>query len=67
MKKRRLNKLGKTVLTILVLISSILVYSSTSFVGSLAQNSNIWLSICCLEWVYLFFIQFCLYSLIWEN
>lgn len=67
MKKRRLNKLGKTVVTILVLILSILVYSSTSFVGSLAQNSDIWLLICCAEWFYLFFIQFGLYVLIWEK
>lgn len=67
MKKRRLNKRGKLLVTVLVVILSIAIYCTTGVVGELAQDNRLWLVVCFAEWVYLFFIQFCIYNLIWEN
>ena len=67
MKKRRLNKKGKQLVTTLLVILAMGIYSTTPAVGELAQVSRFWLIVCVAEFVYLFFIQFILYALVWEN
>lgn len=67
MKKYKLKKWVKVVLSVIVFLLSVVIYKDTGSAGALAQNNNLWLSICILEWSYLFFIQFLLYKEIWEN
>ena len=67
MKKLKLRKWVKVVLTLIIFISAVLVYRDTGYQGALAQTSDFHQGLFFLECGYLFFIQFGLYSLIWEN
>ena len=63
----RPNLKGKVVLSIIILLIDILIYSKTGKLGELAQTSNIDLVLCSMSWVYLFFGQFILLIMIWED
>ena len=68
MKKRlKLNLKGKVVLSIIILLIDILIYSNSGHFGELAQTSNIDLVLCSMSWIYLFFGQFILLIMIWED
>lgn len=66
-KKLRLNLKGKVVLSIIILLIDILIYSKTGHFGKLAQTSNGYLAITILCWGYLFIWQFILIYLVWED
>lgn len=66
MKKLKLRKWVKVVLTIILLFIGNAIYNHTGVSGELAWTSNIYRTICVLEWFYICFIQVILFGLIWE-
>lgn len=65
--KLKLRKWVKVAITILVILFSTFVYVNEGTLGELGQNSNIYLYICITGWVWLFFGQMVVLSLLWEE
>lgn len=66
MKKRKLKKWVKVILTMLIVILSLIIYSKVGELGILAQNNDFYLLVCAMCWVWLMAGQFTTYNLIWE-
>lgn len=66
MKKRKLKKWVKVILTMLIMILSLMIYSKIGELGILAQNNDFYLLVCAISWVWLMAGQFTTYNLIWE-
>lgn len=63
----KLNRRGKTLLTIIVALISLFVYTKTGIWGALAQDSTFYQAVSFLAWVWLVFGQISVYALIWED
>lgn len=67
MKKRRLNKRGKIVLTILIILISAVIYVLMAKFGVKAQESTIALVGIVCAWIWLILGQFGVYYFIWDS
>ena len=67
MKKSKLKKWVKVVLTIILVIICVIVFKHAGVSGALAQTNKNYVSVCFLEWIYLFIVQFMIFIHIWEN
>lgn len=67
MKRRRLKKWVKVLITFIIAIIGLFIYVKTGILGELAQDSNIYLVICITAWAWLLFGQFSLLYFIWEE
>lgn len=67
MKKRRLKKWVKILLTIIIMIISARIYVFTAEFGGKVEESIFYLSTIITSWIWLFFGQFGVYYFIWEN
>lgn len=65
--KLKLRKWVKVAITILVILFSTFVYINEGTLGELGQNSNMYLYICIMGWVWLFYGQMVVLSLLWEE
>lgn len=62
----KLKKWVKYVLTIIVMLISIVIYTKTGELGRLAQSSVKYQAICVLAWSWLLLGQIMVYMKIWE-
>lgn len=67
MKKRKLKKWVKVVLTIVVLIISLATYNYISEAGHIWELKDSNSIICIMGWLWLFFGQIVVLDLVWEN
>lgn len=67
MKKRKLRKWVKVVLTIILIGVWIVVYDKLGILGNLAQTSNFYLAIDTLAIFYISMGNFIMLYLVWEN
>lgn len=67
MKKRRLRKWVKVVLSIILLVVGVLVYKHAVHIGGVVKASDFNATVCILDWFYLLVIQFLFLNAIWEN
>ena len=67
MKKRRLKKWVKILLTILTILVSAVIYILTVVLGTKTQESVFHLAGTITAWIWLFMGQFGAYYLIWEK
>lgn len=67
MKKRRLRKWVKILLTIMTLVLSVIIYVLTAKFGAKAQESIIALVCIVCAWIWLILGQFGVYYFIWED
>lgn len=67
MKRRRIRKWVKILLTSITIISSALVYVLTVDFGAKAQTSIFYTITTLSAWIWLFLGQFAVYYFIWEN
>lgn len=67
MKKMRLKRWVKVVITILVIHISFFIWKQTGILGELAQSSTSYLLLCIASWVYLVFGQVFVYEKIWSK
>lgn len=65
-KKLRLKKWVKVVLTIMVLALDYVIYSHINNWGAMAVDSNLWLCITVLAWLWLAFWKFIVLINIWR-
>jgi hypothetical protein len=65
-KEMKLKKWVRVAITIVLFITSILIYSKTNVLGTLAQDSNFYLILAIMSWSWLMCGQFVIYELIWE-
>ena len=66
MKKRKLKKWVKVVLTTIVLIIGFVIYNITNSIGYMAQTSNFYTTLCMLAWFWLLIGQIAILELIWR-
>ena len=66
MKKRKLKKWVKVVLTTIVLIIGTLIYNVTDSMGSMAITSDFYTTLCVLSWFWLLIGQIAVLDLIWR-
>ena len=62
----KLKKWVRFVLTLIVIHISFFIWKQTGSLGSLAQTSNIYLTMCILSWFYLLIGQVMIYEKIWK-
>ncbi|MBQ7798759.1 MAG: hypothetical protein IJ371_06530 [Clostridia bacterium] len=67
MKKRRLKKWVKILLTIITIIISARIYIFTAEFGGKAEESIFYLVTIITSWIWLLFAQFGVYYFIWES
>ena len=67
MKRRKLRKWVKVVITLLVLLFSIYVYERMAILGIDADKNMKHQMLCVIGWVWLFLGQFATIWLLWEN
>lgn len=67
MKKRRIRKWVKILLTIITIISSVMIYILTAKFSTKATDGILYTTPIVLAWIWLFFGQFTAYYFIWEN
>ena len=65
--KRKLRKWVKVVITIILIVVSIVLYSYTGVLGELAQNYKIYQLLCIGTWSWLLVGQMLTYSYIWSK
>lgn len=63
----KLTKLGKVIVTLIVMIVSCVVYSKTGVLGELAQDNNTYAVLTMVAWAWLVFGQFSIYCILWED
>lgn len=66
MKKRKLNKRGKILITTLTFMLSVLIYVLVAQSGVLATEGSIYLAMIITGWIWLLFGQFGVYAMVWE-
>lgn len=67
MKKRRLKKWAKILISAVIVIIGLFIYAKTGILGELAQDSTIYLLLCITAWIWLLFGQISLLYFIWEE
>lgn len=67
MKKKKLKKWVKVVLSIMILGASIYIYSKTNTWGTLAQDSKFYEGLTVLSWLWLILVPVGGLSLLWED
>ena len=67
MKKMKLRKWVKIVLTLIVIHLSFFIWKQTGVFGARANSDNVYLVLTLLSWLYLVFGQTLIYKAIWEN
>ena len=67
MKKYRLKKWVRVVLTVIVIHLSFFIWRYTGTLGDLAQHSYLHLVLCVLSWIYLLIGQVFIYEKIWKK
>lgn len=67
MKKMKLKRWVRVVITILVIHISFFIWKQTGRLGELAQKDNIYLILCVASWMYLIFGQVLVYEEIWKK
>ena len=67
MKKLRLKRWVKVVITLLVIHISFFIWKQTGRIGELAQKDNIYLALCIASWFYLIVGQTLIYEEIWKK
>ena len=67
MKKRKLKKGVKAVITVILLLFSAWVYSKCSILGHLAQSSDFYEALTIMAWMWLFFGLASVLMLLWEE
>ena len=67
MKKLRLKRWVKVVLTIFMLVGSVIIYNHTGKIGSLAVKNNFYATLIIVEWSWLIIGQSMLLFFMWEN
>lgn len=67
MKKRKLKRWVKILLTVVTLIFSFVIYIHLGRWGELAQNDIFYLTICISGWFWIFLIQFLAIESIWRH
>lgn len=65
MKKRRLNKKGKIMVTILTFLISTIIYALMAILGAFVKTSIIILLIVICGYIWLFFGQIMAYYIVW--
>ena len=63
----KLTKLGRIIVTLIVMVFSAFVYSKTGVLGELAQDSSIFEVLTLIAWAWLILGQFLIYCLLWED
>lgn len=66
MKKLRLRKWVKIILTLFVVIINIGIYLKTGMLGELAQTSKFYEVLCISTWIWLLLGQMLIYGFIWK-
>lgn len=66
MKKLRLKRWVKVVLTLVAIHISFFIWKQAGIVGRLSQTSDFYLVMCWLTWIYLLIGQVFIYKKIWE-
>ena len=67
MKKLKLKKWVKVVMTLLVIHITFFIWRNTGTLGSLANYNDFYLVLCWLAWAYLLIGQVLVYKTIWEH
>ena len=67
MKKLKLKKWVKVVLSLMIIGVGILLYNQTGRLGELAQTSNFYLALCVAAWTWLIFGSSSSLYYIWEK
>lgn len=67
MKKYRLTKFSKILLTIGVILISVFIHHLMGVFGAKVQSNGIYLPITLLGWIWLLLGQFGVFALIWEE
>ena len=67
MKKRKLKKWVKVLMTIGVILFSAGIYSKTNELGIMAQNNDFYAGVCIICWAWLIVGQISLIEYIWEE
>lgn len=66
MKKLRVKKWVRVVLTLIAIHVSFFIWRNTGTLGSLAQHDKLYLVLCTLSWGYLLIGQVFIYEKIWK-
>lgn len=61
-----MKNIKRGLVTIILIFLSCLVYTKTGQLGILAQDSNFYLFLAIVSWIWLMCGQFAIYELIWE-
>ena len=67
MKKYRLTKFSKIILTIAVILASAFIHHLMGVFGSKVQSNGIYLPITLLGWIWLLLGQFGVFYVLWEE
>ena len=67
MKKLKLKKWVKVVISLIIIEIGILIYSQTGKLGELAQNNAFYLLLCIMSWIWLIFGSAGSMYCIWEK
>lgn len=67
MKKLRLKRWVKVVITLIVIHISFFIWKQTGTLGELAQKDYVYLALCIASWLYLSFGQALIYGVIWSK
>lgn len=66
MKKLKLKKWVRVVLTLITIHLSFFIWKNTGTLGSLAQHDKFYLALCLMSWGYLLIGQVFIYEAIWK-
>ena len=67
MKKKRLKRWVKVVITLLLIHVSFFIWKQTGTLGELAQKNTFYLILCIASWIYLTIGQAMIYGALWEK
>lgn len=67
MKKLRLKRWTKFLLTLIVIHISFFIWKQTGYLGELAQKDTVYLILCIASWIYLIVGQALVYEEIWKK
>ena len=67
MKRLRMKRWVKVVITIVIIHLSFFIWKQTGWLGELAQKNSIYMILCILSWIYLTIGQVLIYGTLWEK
>lgn len=67
MKKYRMKKWVKVVITFILIHLMFFIWKQTGTLGELAQNDKFYLVLCVLSWIYLTLGQVFIFGYLWEK